>query len=383
MQAHFLHVICKHHDTVISMQTSIKTFAVLLSGILIGIVIAFVSSYVGFSFPLTGQLVQPPPPPLDPLFIGIHASCRHVAEGECSGTAISEDSDDAAFWSSNMATACFAATQAANCNANDLINPTFDSTVGCDPGPATCYGPPLFKTCYKSCKWECKGVRKYCCGNQRTESPESCDAGSAMPTPSCAEDCRQVRCGDGIVDGGGSAPSNEECDPGSECDGPINNACTTDADCAFGTCAPKADNPYCTAACTLVVCGDGQTEGAEDCDDGNHDDGDPALGDSCDADCTAVECGDSYANHAAGEECDEGKRCSDGSSCFIDLDCDPPGCSPRDSGTCTSGCKRPPMYSSSSSSTSPTSSSSDAGSSVSVPYIDFPQDVLQGGSSSS
>jgi len=61
--------------------------------------------------------------------------------------------------------------------------------------------------------------------------------------------------------------------------------------------------------CGGEFCGDGVTEGAEQCDDG-------AESVTCDSDCTAVVCGDGTLNTSAGEECDPG-----GESVTCDLDC--------------------------------------------------------------
>jgi cysteine-rich repeat protein len=63
------------------------------------------------------------------------------------------------------------------------------------------------------------------------------------------------------------------------------------------------------------VCGNGQRELGEVCDDG----GDSA---SCNFDCTAVRCGDGYINFAAGENCDDGND-EDGDAC--DATCSEPG----------------------------------------------------------
>ncbi len=48
-----------------------------------------------------------------------------------------------------------------------------------------------------------------------------------------------------------------------------------------------------------VVCGDGITEGSEECDTGG-------MSATCDADCSFVVCGDMVVNGAAGEQCDDG-----------------------------------------------------------------------------
>jgi cysteine-rich repeat protein len=64
-----------------------------------------------------------------------------------------------------------------------------------------------------------------------------------------------------------------------------------------------------TEACQ-VVCGDGILEGAEDCDDGNVDEGD-----GCDTNCTASSCGNGITT--AGEACDDGNMV-DGDGCRAD-----------------------------------------------------------------
>lgn len=61
-------------------------------------------------------------------------------------------------------------------------------------------------------------------------------------------------------------------------------------------CCSKSENP---ADCIFAVCGDGVLEGAELCDDDNHDDGD-----GCDSNCTVTGCGNGI--RTAGEDCDDG-----------------------------------------------------------------------------
>jgi len=67
------------------------------------------------------------------------------------------------------------------------------------------------------------------------------------------------------------------------------------------TCDDAGESSTCDADCTAVVCGDGvtNTSAGETCD---------ASGESasCDADCTAVVCGDGVTNTSAGETCDNG-----------------------------------------------------------------------------
>ena len=87
-----------------------------------------------------------------------------------------------------------------------------------------------------------------------------------------ANPCVHPECGDAILD-----PS-EECDP------------LLDPD------------QTCNADCTLVVCGDGLTQGTEECDDGN-----TSSGDGCSATCTdePAACGNGVVEHFAGEVCDD------------------------------------------------------------------------------
>jgi cysteine-rich repeat protein len=51
----------------------------------------------------------------------------------------------------------------------------------------------------------------------------------------------------------------------------------------------------------LALCGNGDVELDEDCDDGNM-----IGGDGCSTSCTFEECGDAVVDAAAGEECDDG-----------------------------------------------------------------------------
>jgi cysteine-rich repeat protein len=131
----------------------------------------------------------------------------------------------------------------------------------------------------------------------------------------CRLDCRQARCGDGVVDAG------EDCDDGA---GEPGDGC--DAACAFEpgwSCAGRGVSMVCTAGC-----GDGVLANAEACDDGN-----TAIGDGCNNNCiveagwrcdgagpcAAAACGDRMAvgdelcdvEHAACVDC----RMSPGIAC--------------------------------------------------------------------
>ncbi|MEM6995514.1 MAG: FG-GAP-like repeat-containing protein [Myxococcota bacterium] len=76
---------------------------------------------------------------------------------------------------------------------------------------------------------------------------------------------------------------NGELDPGEECDD-----------------SNQDDNDWCTSACVMATCGDSLVwDAAETCDDGNRKDGD-----GCAANCVLESCGDGVVD--AGEQCDLG-----------------------------------------------------------------------------
>ena len=120
--------------------------------------------------------------------------------------------------------------------------------------------------------------------------------GTALPDP---ETCvTATLCGNGELDG------NEECD-----DGPANSDTTPDA---------------CRTNCTEARCGDGVVDSDEECDDGNVVDGD-----GCASDCTleggeAGTCGDGVVQDD--EECDDGAANSDVLPDHCRTDCTAPTC---------------------------------------------------------
>lgn len=188
-------------------------------------------------------------------------------------------------------------------------------------------------------------VRVVTCGNGRIEGSETCDDRNTTPGDGCDERCqiepgwvcpvvgaacRAAACGDGVVAGF------EACDDGGVCNGGGETRCTSNAMCVAAddgdTCAPRAGDG-CSATCQLepgfvcrvpgepcetTTCGDGITEGTEECDDGNL-----FIGDGCtpfctrepdctDGVCVAV-CGDGVV--FAPETCDDGNtRSGDGCS---------------------------------------------------------------------
>ncbi|MEZ4383517.1 MAG: DUF4215 domain-containing protein [Nannocystaceae bacterium] len=181
------------------------------------------------------------------------------------------------------------------------------------------------------------------CGNgvMEPEVGEECDDGAGNSEGMCSMDCRQLGCGDGILQ------ASEECDLGEK--NADDGACT--AACKLATCGDgliqigdedcddgDANKPVpdgkggCSTSCeALSTCGDGLVEPDEDCDDGNTedndacpstclfpycgdgeiqpgegcDDGNTEPGDACTNDCQPAVCGDGIV-HEGVEECDDG-----------------------------------------------------------------------------
>jgi cysteine-rich repeat protein len=118
-------------------------------------------------------------------------------------------------------------------------------------------------------------------------------------------DGNTIMCGDGEKEAG------EDCDDGNQIDtDACTNACTNAA-CGDAIvhedneeCDDGNDDPFdmCTNECLLAVCGDGVLQGAEECDAGP--DNGPGL--ACKDDCTLNVCGD--ADVGPGESCDDGNQ---------------------------------------------------------------------------
>ncbi|AKT39081.1 uncharacterized protein CMC5_032280 [Chondromyces crocatus] len=142
-------------------------------------------------------------------------------------------------------------------------------------------------------------------------------AGTLVPTQ-ITGDCQRAIC-----DGNGSTVTEAD-----DFDIPNdNNDCTVD-DCDQGTpvFTPEPASTGCddnggvvcdgAGQCIPAVCGDGVTEGAEVCDDGNLIDGD-----GCDSNCRPTGCGNGV--QTAGEQCDDGNAIN-GDGC--DVNCTVSAC---------------------------------------------------------
>jgi len=164
------------------------------------------------------------------------------------------------------------------------------------------------------------------CGDGHRDPGELCDDANTKDHDGCTADCKtvepnfscpndgapciyQVKCGDGILGPG------EQCDPPN-----VGNGCSAICRLEQGyLCDPPGTppTPAQPSHCRKTVCGDGNREGTEACDDANTTDGDgcssacffePACGTGA---CTP-KCGDGVK--LAPEECDDGNTI-DGDGC--------------------------------------------------------------------
>ena len=182
--------------------------------------------------------------------------------------------------------------------------------------PSDCGQP---ETCHK---WQCSsnncnsvvddsrtcrldGKSAYC----STGDCVQCRSPSDCPDPDPGNPCKVASCSSNGGCGSTNASTSTRCDTGF-CDGRGGCRCRNDSDC-------PGSNVCEGGACVRPVCGDGITNGTEECDDGNGSNTDDCIN------CKRAKCGDGYI-HAQDEECDpdasgwDSKSCSD-SACRIIL----------------------------------------------------------------
>lgn len=150
-------------------------------------------------------------------------------------------------------------------------------------------------------------------GNEFIRTAEECDDGNLVDGDGCTAECRNERCGDGLVNNA------EECDDGVNNSETTPGACRTD--CSLPACGDLVMDPGeecdngilngtdsqfntndCRADCTLPRCGDAVLDEGEQCDDGNQDDTD-----TCSSSCQPAVCGDGLTQTGV-EECDDGNQ---------------------------------------------------------------------------
>ena len=128
---------------------------------------------------------------------------------------------------------------------------------------------------------------------------------------SCTSECEMHDCGDGLV----YAAGGEQCDDGNtddtdncknDCTLPCTQTSCLDVDSSSAVMchevcdATGEDMQTSCSGCPSIVCGDGNPENPEQCDDGN-----TTAGDGCNDQCQKEYCGDSIKNNST-EGCDRG-----------------------------------------------------------------------------
>ncbi len=184
-------------------------------------------------------------------------------------------------------------------------------------------------------------------------TPVDCDDNNGCTADSCFEfayeaTCSNVAVADGTscaddsvcngdetcLDGQCDAGTPLSCDDGDACNGL--ESCDPVAGCEDGTAIDCDDNDPCTAdscdagdgSCSNApvggcqFCGNGNTEGTEECDDAGAN-SDTAV-DACRSDCTAASCGDGVID--TDETCDDGPSNNDAMANACRTDCTPAEC---------------------------------------------------------
>ncbi|HEY2731056.1 MAG TPA: DUF4215 domain-containing protein [Polyangia bacterium] len=221
----------------------------------------------------------------------------------------------------------------------------------CDDGNLV-GGDGCSPTCVIEANYVCpmpgqKCVSTVVCGDHKVTGNEQCDDGNVLAGDGCSQACqvecgwtcsignacRAIKCGDGIVAG------LEQCDDGNVVAGDgCSPTCTlesmpvTKAEGWTCTTPKQASGCIGPTSCLPTTCGNKVTEGSEQCDDMNHDQGDgcsplcrlepscPAGGGAC-----ATVCGDGLLlpiDKANGQQCDDGNTIS-GDGCSKDCKIEP------------------------------------------------------------
>jgi cysteine-rich repeat protein len=135
----------------------------------------------------------------------------------------------------------------------------------------------------------------------------------ARKVPARAFTARLVTgCGDGIVDvgGGETCEVDGDCQPGQQCDA-CSCATTTTTTTLAGSTSTTSTTVTTTTSTTnttlSLLCGNGEVDPGEQCDDGND-----VSGDACDPNCTFPGCGNGAVD--PDETCDDGNTL-DGDNC--------------------------------------------------------------------
>ena len=217
-------------------------------------------------------------------------------------------------------------------------NGKLDSGEQCDKtnfGTATCESMMPGSSGQLQCKDDCMIDLTGCsqseppvpvlCGNSKLETGEQCDDGNVKDGDGCSKDCQKEEvqlCGNGKIDSG------EQCDT-NHFGGYTCGIKCAEAGMAFSgtfTCTDQCmiDESACQCiASDVAICGNGEVETGEQCDDSNVKDGD-----GCSKACKTEVCGNGVLD--LGESCDDGN--------MADGDCCSSACKLEHSASCNGTC---------------------------------------------
>ena len=241
---------------------------------------------------------------------GIRSGAEQCDDGN---TTDGDGCDADCTWTCTGAASC---SDANPCNGNEVCSMPSSLMSRCGPGTPAADGTACggANVCISGA---CVAGR---CGDGFRSGTEQCDDGNTANGDGCDNDCTWTCAGPADCTDGNACNGDEVC----SMPGTIGSRCGAGAAPPTGTACDRDGMPATRDICRMSmclasVCGDGYTDAgrtpAEQCDDGNTNNGD-----GCSSTCqNETMCGDGAVN--MGEQCDHGGGCLDTSACTTSAEC--------------------------------------------------------------